>query len=73
MYVSYWERRPECTGASTLVDAKARSWSLPAFPLGILVGPASGAVYSDQSAPLGSWFVSDSALKTVYPKLSVCP
>ena len=57
MYVSYCERRPDKAGASTLVDAQARSWSLPAFPLGILAAPACGAVYSDQSAPLGSWFV----------------
>ena len=57
MYVSYCERRPDSAGASTLVDAKARSWGLPSFPLGSPVDPACGAVYSDQSAPLGSWFV----------------
>ena len=52
-------------GASALADAKARSGSLPAFPLGILADPPCGAANSDQSAPLGSWFVSDSALKAV--------
>ena len=57
MYVSYWERRPDSTGASTLVDAKAWSWGLPSFPLGSPADPACGAIYSDQSAPLGSWFV----------------
>ena len=48
-------------GMSTLADAKARSLSLPVFPLGLLADPTCGAVFSDQSAPLDSWFASDSA------------